>query len=120
MAHASRWLAAEGLGVGDLTPVKVGEFLVHRRGLGYVLWLSPKGMQPMLDYLRGIGVLDTPAPAVAVSETELLLRDYEEFWSANVGWRWERSTATCTWLACSARPVPSTASCGWTACRRAR
>ena len=79
MAHVSRWLAAEGLGVGDLTPARVSEFLVHRRAEGYVLWLSPKGMEPMLDHLRSTGVLDTPGPAVAESETDLLVRDCEEF-----------------------------------------
>jgi integrase/recombinase XerD len=57
MAHASRWLKARELASDDLTPARVEEFLAHRRAAGYVLWLSAKAMVPMLDYLRGLGVV---------------------------------------------------------------
>jgi hypothetical protein len=62
MAHASRWLACRGLGVGELTPARVQEFLADRRAEGYTLWLSPKAMAPVLAYLRGLGVVPTPSP----------------------------------------------------------
>ena len=52
LAHASRWLAGQGLGAEALTPMRVDEFLSRRRAEGYTLWLSPKAMTPMLDYLR--------------------------------------------------------------------
>ena len=35
MAHLSRWLAGEGLVAGDLTPVRVEDFLRARRAAGY-------------------------------------------------------------------------------------
>lgn len=44
LAHASRWLASRGLGVEALGPACMEEFLVHRRGEGYTLWLSAKAM----------------------------------------------------------------------------
>lgn len=79
MAHASRWLAHQGLGPEDLTPARVEEFLVDRRAEGYTLWLSPKAMVAMLAYLRGLGVVPTPAPVVPVTETEQLRERYRTY-----------------------------------------
>ena len=76
MAHASRWLANSGLGVETLSPARVEEFLAHRRGEGYTLWLSAKAMVPMLEYLRGLGVAPTSAPAVPGTEAEQLQERY--------------------------------------------
>jgi integrase/recombinase XerD len=63
MAHASRWLACQDLDVGDLDPSRVAEFCKARRAQGYVGYLSPKAMAPLLDHLRQRGVLG-PAPPV--------------------------------------------------------
>ena len=79
MAHVSRWLEARGLGVEELTPARVEEFLAHRRAEGYTLWLSAKAMVPMLDYLRGLGVVPTPAPAVPATEAEQLHERYRVY-----------------------------------------
>ncbi len=79
MAHASRWLAAQGFGVGDLTPARVKEFLDARRAEGYTLWLSPKAMVPMLGYLRGIGVVATPVPAGPSTPAEKLIEAYRAY-----------------------------------------
>jgi len=79
MAHASRWLEGGGFGVGELTPARVEEFLAQRRCEGYTLWLSTKAMVPMLDFLRGLGVVATPAPAVAVTEAEHLQEHYRDY-----------------------------------------
>jgi site-specific recombinase XerD len=79
MAHASRWLDARGLGAEELTPARVEEFLVHRRGEGYTLWLSSKAMVPMLDYLRELGVVATPTPVALTSEADHLQDDYRAY-----------------------------------------
>jgi integrase/recombinase XerD len=79
MAHVSRWLEGCGLGLGELTPTRVEEFLAHRRVEGYVLWRSTKAMVPMLDYLRGLGLVPTPPPPVAVSESEQLQEHYRAY-----------------------------------------
>ena len=55
MAHVSRWLAGEGLDAGGLTPEAAGRFLAARRAAGYVLYLSPKALGPLLGFLRRIG-----------------------------------------------------------------
>lgn len=76
MAHASRWLASRTLGVDELTPARVEEFLAHRRAEGYTLWLSTKAMVPMLGYLRGCGVVPMPVPTAPASEAERLCERY--------------------------------------------
>src|SRR5206468_1586641 len=54
----------------------VGEFLSHRRAQGYTLWLSTKAMVPMLEFLRGLGIVPAPAPVLAVTEAEVLQEHY--------------------------------------------
>lgn len=79
MAHVSRWLAANGLDVGDLTAERVEEFLVARRAAGYVLWRSAKGVAPLLAYLRGLGVVAVPEPTTPITPAEQLLEEYRVY-----------------------------------------
>jgi len=79
MAHVSRWLAAQGLAVKDLTPARVKDFLDARRAEGYTMWLSPKAMVPMLGYLRDIGVVATPVPAGPSTPAEKLIEAYRTY-----------------------------------------
>jgi len=66
MAHVSRWLAGEGLDAGGLTPETSDRFLASRRAAGYARLLSPKGLVPLLGYLRRLGAAPgAPAPAPA-------------------------------------------------------
>jgi integrase len=79
MAHVSRWLAAEGLAVGDLTPDRVEQFLVARREAGYTLWLSSKGVAPLMGYLRSVGAVPPPAPIVAATPAERCLSAFRTY-----------------------------------------
>jgi len=79
MAHASRWLASRGLGVGELTPARVEEFLEDRRAEGYTLWLSTKAMAPILVYLRGLAVVPTPSPVPPATAAEELMEHYRAY-----------------------------------------
>lgn len=79
MAHANRWLARRGLGVGELTPARVDEFLAARRAEGYTLWLSTKAMVPVLEYLRGLDVVPTPSPAIPATPAEKLVEHYRTY-----------------------------------------
>lgn len=64
MAHLSRWLEASGLGPGQLTPERAGEFLAARRAAGYTCWRSLKGLSPLLGYLRSAGAVPVPVPVL--------------------------------------------------------
>ena len=79
MAHVSRWLEGRQLGVGDLTLVRVEEFLVARRAEGYTLWLSTKAMAPALVYLRGVGAAPTPDRLEPATPAEELLDAYRAY-----------------------------------------
>ena len=79
MAHASRWLASRELGVGELSPARVEEFLEARRAEGYTLWLSTKAMAPVLAYLRGVGVVLTPSPVGPATPAEELVALYRAY-----------------------------------------
>ncbi|MCA1697515.1 MAG: site-specific integrase [Actinobacteria bacterium] len=72
----SRWLARGGLGVGELTGEQAERFAVARRAAGLVSWASPLSAALPLEYLREIGVVAGPTPAIADGPLEELLADY--------------------------------------------
>jgi site-specific recombinase XerD len=76
MAHLSRWLAKRELGPQDLTAQRIEEFLVARRAEGYTCWLSPRGLAPLLEYLRAQGVAPRPIPPVLRTPLDVLLAEY--------------------------------------------
>lgn len=79
MAHLSRWLERHRLAVGELTPERVDDFLAARRAEGYTLWLSAKGVAPLVGYLRGLGVVPVPKAEVAVTPAELCLEAFRTY-----------------------------------------
>ena len=79
MAHLSCWLEDQGLGAGDLTDACVERFLAARRATGQVCRLSPRGLIPLLEYLRGLNVAPEPVPPVASTPLERLLEEFTGF-----------------------------------------
>lgn len=79
MAHLSRWLGAAGLGVCDLTPEGVNEFVDARRAMGYTALLSERALAPLLFYLRRLGLSPVAVVAVPTSAAERLVEEYR-FW----------------------------------------
>jgi site-specific recombinase XerD len=77
-AHFSRWLDDRQLGLGDLSAECVASFLAHRRRQGYASFLSTRGLGPLLDYLRGAGVVVRPAPVIETA-TDRLLQEYAQY-----------------------------------------
>lgn len=76
MAHLSRWLANRDLGPDGLTEAQVNVYLGCRRTQGYTCWLSPRGLAPLLSYLRGEGVVPPPPPKDPSTPVDVLLADY--------------------------------------------
>jgi site-specific recombinase XerD len=78
MAHVSRWLVGKSLRADELSPTAVADFLRARRAAGYTQYLSSKALDPLLGYLRIIGVLAEPVPPVPTPLERLLqrFRDY--------------------------------------------
>ena len=85
LAHLSRWLDSRGLGVADLTPGRVEEFLEARRAAGYALEVSQRGLLPLLGYLRGLGMAPVPPEPVPGTPAEMLLEEYGRYLAAERG-----------------------------------
>jgi integrase/recombinase XerD len=79
MAHVSGWLEDRGLGAGQLTAKRVEEYLAYRRGCGHVHRHSPRALAPLLAYLRGLGVAPPATPAPALTASDRLLAEFEEY-----------------------------------------
>src|SRR5215813_6180410 len=78
MAHLSRWMDAGRLEPVGLAPLMAGAFLAARRAEGYVMWLSPRALVPLLGFLRRLGVVPPPVPA-PVTPAEALLGRYQRY-----------------------------------------
>jgi site-specific recombinase XerD len=64
---------------GDVTDERVAAFMAHRRRQGYTAFLSPRALEPLLRYLRGIGVAPASRPMVVASTVDRLVREYGEY-----------------------------------------
>lgn len=79
LAHVSRWLGEKNLGAEDLTRERSLEFLAARRRAGYVLWISEKGVAPLLTYLRRVGAAPVPVPPAPTTPAECLLAEFRSY-----------------------------------------
>ena len=77
VAHLSRWLEEWREEPAALTPELVVRFLNARRA-GYVKLTSLRALAPLLEYLRGLGVI-RDAPATTPTPVEGLLADYRAY-----------------------------------------
>src|SRR5262245_62330609 len=77
MAHVSRWLDGQGLMPEELTEEVAGRFLADRCGK-YRKFRTRRGLQPLLAYLRRIGVVPPAEPVAwdASADLGLLVEEY--------------------------------------------
>lgn len=85
MAHLSRWTAAQGLGLSELTQSRLTEFLAARRSAGYTCWLSERGLAPLVGYLVGVGAMPAPERPAKESPVDRLLEAYGHYLIAERG-----------------------------------
>src|SRR4051794_25079414 len=79
MAHVSSWLEDRGLEAGQLTPARLQEYLAYRRACGHVHRFSPRGLAPLLVFLRRLGVVPAAPAAPALMASDRLLAEFEEY-----------------------------------------
>ena len=86
MARLSRWLADIGWDPGELTVAWAERFVEHRRASGRVhRCLTLRGMGPLLDHLREIGVVPEPEPWAAMGRREQLIEEFTGYLMAERG-----------------------------------
>lgn len=90
MAHLSRWLAREGLPASALTVSRVDAYFAERRAAGYVNERTARALQPLVSYLRELGVAPQESPVTPTSPVEALLARYRDYLLV------ERGVATTT------------------------
>lgn len=76
LARLSRWLDEQGLELGVVVTASVEPFFEARRAAGVANLRTCKSLSPLIDYLRGIGVLppgELPAPT---TEAERVLEGF--------------------------------------------
>ena len=76
LADLSGWLSGRGLSVADLTTQVAGEFLRERRAAGRRVGVTPRGLAPVLEYLRRVRVAPPDAVVEASTPLESLLVEY--------------------------------------------
>ena len=77
MAHLSRWLVEIGLAPGELTLPQAERFVQGRRdGSRVHRSLTLRGMQPLLDHLRRVGVVPAVGPAAASSDPQVVIEQF--------------------------------------------
>lgn len=74
-AHLSRWMDAEGIGLGEMSGVVIGRFLVVRRA-DYTSHYSLQALRPVLEYLRSEGMVPPEQAPVPTSPMEVLLAQF--------------------------------------------
>jgi integrase/recombinase XerD len=79
MAHVSRWLEREGLTAAGLTGQEAGRFLAARRSAGGQRPRKPAGLHPLLDYLRGLGVIPPEPPGPPQDAASVLISEFAEY-----------------------------------------
>lgn len=85
MAHLSHWAAGEGLDVNELSDPELERYLQARRGAGYVNHRSSQALQPMLNYLRRLGVVATPLISLPNGPAEVMLERYRHYLTVERG-----------------------------------
>jgi integrase/recombinase XerD len=75
----SSWLASEGLVVGELRTKEVEQFQLSRYEAGYRFLRSIRAMQPILGYLRGLGIAPAASSPPASGVLEGALERYRGY-----------------------------------------
>src|ERR1039457_3241066 len=85
MAHVSRWLAREGLGVAALASPAMDDFFAERRAAGYARMRTRRALELLVGYQRELGVVAPAAPVAPAGPADRLLAAYRVYLTAERG-----------------------------------
>ncbi len=79
MACLSRWMVEGEVPVAELTWERAQQFVEWRCAMGYRHFRSPRGLVPLLAYLRSLGVAPLPVAPSADGPVDLLVERYQVY-----------------------------------------
>lgn len=79
LAHLSRWLRDEGLELADVDELLLERFFAARRAIGYSKLVCVRAAEPLLAYLRGLGVVASASAPEPQGPVEELLAGYRRY-----------------------------------------
>lgn len=79
VAHLSSWLAAEGVAVSDLAPEVAERFCVARRAAGHTDRATVRALDPLLGYLRALGVAPPEGGSAPGGPVQELLSSFRRY-----------------------------------------
>lgn len=79
LAHVSAWLTQRRLDPMGLTRERTDEFLRDRRAEGKMSRSSPRGLAPLLQYLRGLGAAPEPTVPCATTPLEKIVEEFTSY-----------------------------------------
>ncbi len=79
MACLSRWMVEGEVPVAELTWERAPQFVEWRCAMGYRHFRSPRGLVPLLAYLRSLGVAPLPVAPSADGPVDLLVERYQVY-----------------------------------------
>ena len=79
VAGLSGWLMAEDVALSGLSSEVAERFCAARREAGHTYLLTIKALDPLLGYLRGLGVAPPASPSACVGPVEELLSRFRRY-----------------------------------------
>lgn len=73
------WLQGQQLAMGDLSMAQVDRFMADRRAAGVRKLKTRKALEPILDHLRGLGLVPAAETPVDDDPTRAILNRYRQF-----------------------------------------
>ncbi|MGH3721379.1 MAG: hypothetical protein ACRDRI_21520 [Pseudonocardiaceae bacterium] len=85
LADLSRWLEREGVCIDELAAVSTEGFFRRRRAQGRANLRTPRSLDPLLAYLRELGVIGAPPRRVLTDPVEVFLEGYHGYLTVERG-----------------------------------
>jgi integrase/recombinase XerD len=85
LADLSRWLVREGICVEELAEARTEGFFRRRRAQGRANLRTPRSIDPLLAYLRALGVIGMPLRPVLTDPVEVFIDVYHGYLTGERG-----------------------------------
>jgi hypothetical protein len=85
LADLSRWLEREGICADELAAASTEGFFRRRRAQGRANLRTPRSLDPLLAYLRALGVIEAPPRPVLTDPVEVFIDGYHGYLTVERG-----------------------------------